>query len=336
MTTVVYVSNADSGDISVLHLDRDCGALVPVQAFATGGKVMPLAIGPDRRCLYASLRDEPARVMSCSIEPSSGRLSRLHEAALPASACHIALDRSGRWLFSASYGGHRIGVNPIDAEGRAQAPHQDIATPPNAHALRTDLSNRFAFAACLGGGVVLQMRFDEASGLLANDPLAALQLPAGAGPRHLEFHPDGDIVYLLNELDATLTTLELDQTQGRLQARHTVALFPPGVEGTPWGAELHLSPDARHLYASERRSSTLGVFRVQPATRELLLLAHVPTEAQPRGFGIDASGRWLVAAGQRSHRVGVHAIDPPSGLLSARHSHAVGTNPNWVEMIDLP
>ena len=150
MTIVVYVANADSGDISVLQLQPDDGALTMLQRFETGGKVMPLAISPDRRFLYASLRNEPARVLTCAIDPSCGHLRRVGEAALPASACHIALDRTGRWLFSASYGGHRIGVNPIDDDGRALAPHQDLPTAANAHALRTDPSNRFAFAPCLG------------------------------------------------------------------------------------------------------------------------------------------------------------------------------------------
>lgn len=334
MPTVAYVANADSGDISVAHLDASTGALALVQTFATGGKVMPMAISPHKRFLYASLRDEPARVLSCTIEPGSGRLQLLHEAALPASACHIALDRSGRWLFSAAYGAHRIGVNPVDADGRAQAPHQAIDTPPNAHTLCSDVSNRFAFAPCLGGNVVLQMRFDAATGRLSPNPTPALQITAGSGPRHLAFHPGGEIIFLLNELDATLCTLAFDPATGNLQVRGTVGFFPAGTDGAPWGAELRLTPDARHLVASERRSSTLTLFRIADGGG-LQLIDQVHTETQPRGFAIDASGRWLVAAGQASHRVGVHAIDAAGGRLGLGRAFDVGRNPNWVELIDL-
>lgn len=335
MASVVYVANADSGDISVLHLDAHTGALTPVQAFATGGKVMPLAVSADRRFLYASLRDEPARLQSCAIEPGSGRLRRLHEAALPASACHIALDRTGRWLFSAAYSAHRIGVNRIDADGCVQAPHQQLDTPPNAHTLRSDVSNRFAFAPCLGGNLVLQMLFDAATGRLNPNPAPAFHLPPGAGPRHLEFHPGGSVAYLLNELDATITTLALDPAAGTLQARQTVAFLPAGTEGAPWGAELRLTPDARHLVASERRSSTLALFAVVDGSGELQRLDQVPTEAQPRGFGIDATGRWVVAAGQASNRVSVHALDAANGRLGPGRAFDVGRNPNWVELIEL-
>lgn len=334
MTTIVYVSNADSGDISVLHLNTSSGALTPVQTFATGGRVMPLAINSERRFLYASLRDEPARVLSCSIEPGSGRLERLHEAPLPASACHIALDRSGSWLFSAAYSAHRIGVSAVGADGRVQAAHQALDTPPHAHTLSSDLSNRFAFAPCLGNDIVLQMQFDATSGRLTPNPTPMLHLPAKAGPRHLAFHPDGEIIYLLNELDATLCTLALDAANGRLQLRQTVPFFPVGTEGAPWGAELRLTPDARHLVASERRSSTLALFRVA-GSAALEFLDRVGTQTQPRGFAIDATGRWVVAAGQVSNRVSVHALDAQAGRLGAGRAFEVGRDPNWVEMIDL-
>jgi 6-phosphogluconolactonase len=335
MPTVAYVANADSGDISVAHLDARTGAWAPVQTFATGGKVMPLAISADRRFLYASLRDAPARVLSCAIEPGSGRLRRLQDAALPESACHIALDRTGRWLFSAAYGAHRIGVNPIDADGFAQAPHQVIETPPNAHTLCTDPSNRFAFSPCLGGNVVLQMRFDAKTGRLHPNPTPALHLNAGAGPRHLAFHPGGRIVYLLSELDATLCTLALDPVSGCLRVLHSVGFFPAGTTGKPWGAELRLTPDARHLVASERRSSTLSLFNVDPASGELQLVDQMRTEVQPRGLAIDPTGRWVVAAGQESHRVGVHALDAAAGRLGPGRAFDVGRNPNWVELINL-
>jgi 6-phosphogluconolactonase len=335
MTTIVYVSNADSGDISVLHLNADSGALTLRQSFATGGKVMPLAISPDRRFLYASLRDEPARVLSCSIDPGSGRLQRRHDAPLPASACFIAVDRSGRWLMSASYGGHRIGVNPIDGEGRAQPPLQSLSTEPNAHCFRTDRSNRFAYAACLGGDSVMQMRFDPTNGHVTPNAIARFVGRPGAGPRHLEFHPDGHIAYLLNELDASIDTLALDEATGQLSALHSVTLLPPEFHGEPWGADLHIAPAGRNLYACERRSSTLSVFDVDRQSGELHLIERLPTETQPRGFNIDPSGRHLVVAGQVSNRVTAYDIDGMSGKLRAAHSLAVGNNPNWVEIVDL-
>ena len=113
-----------------------------------------------------------------------------------------------------------------------------------------------------------------------------------------------------------------------------VTLTDPKVSGLH--CELRLTPDARFLYTSERRSSTLAGFAVGAASGRLSPIGHWPTQAQPRGFAISPTGRHLIAAGQLSHAVGVFAIDARSGALSPCDEHAVGRNPTWVEAIALP
>lgn len=332
MPTVVYVSNAESGTVSVLHLDLSCGALVTVQTLALGGMLMPMAVSPDRRHLYVARRSEPLAVCSLRIAQDDGSVSPIGEAPLPASMANIATDATGRFLFSASYGGNLVAVSPVGPDGVAQRAQQVLPTEPQAHALRSDLSNRFAFATSLGGDRVLQFHFDASSGRLTpNDPPAFVARP-GAGPRHLAFHPNGRSVYLLHELDASVDVLEMDPQRGDLRHVQTHSAWPAGGSGAPWAADLRLTPDARFLYASERRTSTLTGFAVD-ARGGLSALGSVPTQAEPRGFAIDPSGRYLIAAGQASHRLGVHAIDPATGALSPVGEHAVGRAPNWVEAI---
>ena len=167
MTTIAYVANADSRDISVLRLDEATGELTQTRRVAAGGTVMPLAVSPDRRFLYASIRSEPFQVLSFAIDAASGALALLGRSPLPASMCWISIDRSGRFLLGASYGGSTIAVSPIDAGGVAGPVQQSAATAPNAHAVQADPANRFLFASCLGGGVVLGYRFDATSGRFA-------------------------------------------------------------------------------------------------------------------------------------------------------------------------
>jgi 6-phosphogluconolactonase len=116
----------------------------------------------------------------------------------------------------------------------------------------------------------------------------------------------------------------------------TVSSLPPGFVGTPWAADLHLTPDGRFLYSSERRSSTLAAFGVDAATGLLEPLGHTATEAQPRGFSITPDGCFLIAAGQLSHRLSVYRIDPRDGALDPCGVCAVGRNPNWIESLPLP
>jgi 6-phosphogluconolactonase len=333
----VYVANADSHDIAILALDRASGALREVDRHATGGIVMPLALGPDRRVLYASIRSDPSRVLSLGIDPASGRLAEIGSAPLPASMCWISTDRRGRFLLSASYGSSLVAVSPIDGDGVAQAAQQVVSTDANAHAIQVDPANRFAFASCLGGGVVRQMRFDAATGRLSDNTPPAWHARPGAGPRHFVFHPRRPLVYLLNELDAAVDTLAFDATAGTLRAVAVAPALPRGFAGgAPWAADLHLTPDGRFLYASERRSSTLAAFAVDAASGALAQIATVATEREPRGFAISPDGRFLLAVGQASHRLSRYSIDGASGALSKLGDQAIGRNPNWVEIVELP
>jgi 6-phosphogluconolactonase len=334
--TRVYVSNADSGDISVLSLDEGTGVLATLQTVTVGGTVMPLAVSPDQRFLYAARRSDPLAVVAFEIDSRSGQLGPLGEAALPASMAYLATDATGRWLFSASYGGDRVAVSPLGPVGRPGAARQQVATGPKAHCMRAAPGNRHVFATSLGGGVVMQFRFDERSGELTPNEPPALAMRAASGPRHLAFHPHAPFAVLLNELDASLDVLALDRERGTLSLRRTLSTLPAGFQGEPWAAELRFTPDGRFLYTSERRSSTLATFAFDVASGEVALRGHTPTQAQPRGFALTPSGRFLVAAGQASHRLGVHAVQTQTGILSSLGDHAVGRNPNWVEALELP
>lgn len=333
---VAYVANADSREISVLQLDRRQGGVQTLQTVPVPGLVMPLALSPDRRVLYAALRSEPYAVQAFAIDPASGRLDALGGAPLPDSMAYIATDRSGRWLFAASYGGHRISVSPLGTDGRPGAAQQVLATGKNAHAAVPDADNRHLFVTNLGSDQVLQWRFDAATGRLTPNEPPALALPAGAGPRHLVLHPNGRHAYLLNELDATVELLALDAARGTLARRQQWSTLPPGFAGKPWAADLHLRPDGRFLYTSERNSSTLAIWRVDADSGTLSLVGHQPTEQQPRGFQIDPSGRWLLAVGQLSHQLSAYRIDPEHGTLTPTARLPLGRNPNWVEIVELP
>jgi 6-phosphogluconolactonase len=334
--TFVYVSNADSKDISVLQLDAAAGDLLLVQTVPAGGQVMPLAVSPDRKVLHAAIRSQPYQVASFRIDPASGRLAPIGTAPLPDSMAHIATDRSGRWLLGASYGGHKMSVSPIGADGVVQPATLVMPTGQNAHAVLVDAANRHVLVSNLGSDAVMQLRFDAASGKLTPAATPNYSGRPKAGPRHLVFHPNGRSVYLLNELDATVDLLAYDAERGQLTPVQSLSSLPSGFAGKPWAADIHITPDGRFLYTTERTSSTLATYAIDGATGRMTLVGHTPTEKQPRGFNIDPSGRFLVAVGQLSHAVTLYAIDPASGALKPLRNYSLGKNPNWVEIVNLP
>ena len=333
--TWVYVSNADSQDISVMKLDRAAGRLKPVVTVAVGGTAMPMVVSDDKRFLYVASRSQPFRVTTFAIDGASGGLEKLGEAALADSMANMDLDPTGQWLFAASYGGNKITVNSMGKDGLVGPVQQLIRTAPNAHAIHSDASGRYVFATSLGGDNLSSWRFDAASGTLsANDPPLVNVAPAKTGPRHFLWDKAQKHVYLINELDGGVDVFAYDAAKGGMRHLQRSTVVPPGFAGKVWAADLQISPDGNYLYGSERTSSTLTTFKVDAATGQLQVGGHTPTEKTPRGFAIDSTGRFLVVAGQDSHAVSLHVIDSATGLPGAGQSQPAGTNPNWVEIVD--
>jgi 6-phosphogluconolactonase len=191
------------------------------------------------------------------------------------------------------------------------------------------------FATSLGGDNLSSWRFDPATGqLTANDPPLVNVSPAKTGPRHFLWDKAQKYVYLISELDGGVDVFAYDAGKGAIRHLQRSSVVPPGFTGKVWAADLQISPDGKYLYGSERTSSTLTTFKVDAATGQLQVAGHTPTEKTPRGFAVDSTGRFLVVAGQDSHAVSLHAIDPATGVPGAGKSQPAGKNPNWVEIVD--
>lgn len=333
--TWVYVSNADSQDISVLQLDRAAGQLRPVATVPVGGTAMPMVVNRDRKFLYVANRSQPFRVTTFAIDGATGGLNKLGEAALADSMANIDLDASGKWLFAASYGGNKITVNSVGDDGVVGAVQQLIRTAPHAHAIHADASGRHVFATSLGGDQLSSWRFDPATGVLsANEPPLVHVAPAKTGPRHFLWDKAQKYLYLINELDGGVDVFAYDAVRGAVSHQQRSSVVPPGFAGKVWAADLQIAPDGRYLYGSERSSSTLTTFSIDPGNGRLQVVGQTATEKTPRSFAVDSTGRFLVAAGQDSHAVSLHVIDGATGLPGEGKSQPAGKNPNWVEIVD--
>ena len=353
--TFVYVSNAEDGDIGTYRMqangELEVGPRVPAARL-----VMPMAVSPGKRVLYAAARSKPYSVLVYSIDSATGALSAKSVSPLAESFPFISLDKTGRFLFGASYGGHLVSVNAIGSDGRVAAePLQVISVGRNAHSIRVDGSNRFVYVPALGTDQIFQLLFDAKSGRLSsNTPAVALMKPA-TGPRHFIISPDDKFVYVLSELLGTVTTFSLEHETGLLTELSSVSGLPPdsqlkpgaprlpvssanaaparNVENDIWAADVHVTPNGRFLDMSERTASILSVFSVEAQTGKLTYLSSTPTEKQPRGFAIDPSGRFLIASGEKSDTISVYAIDPTTGALQLLQKYPAGKGANWVEIV---
>jgi 6-phosphogluconolactonase len=354
--TFVYVSNADDGDIGTYRMNPATGELQPGARVKAAGLVMPMAVSPDRRFLHAAVRTKPYAVMTYSIDRGTGALQWLSTSPLAESFPYISLDRTGRYLFGASYGGHLVSVNAVGEDGRvSDKPLQVIPIGRNAHSIRVDESNRFVFVPTLGSDEIFQFAFDAKTGRLASNTPSVVLLKPLTGPRHFVTSRDNKYLYALNELIGTVTTFALDGQTGLLTELSSASALPPdtklgpgmprgavgGANAPPprntdndiWAADIHLTPNGKFLYASERTTNTLAAFAIDATTGKLTYLASTPTEKQPRGFAIDPSGKYLVASGEKSETISAYAIDPSSGELRPIGQYPTGKGSNWVEIV---
>lgn len=326
MKQTVYTASPESQQIHVWRLAPE-GALTLVQVVDVPGQVQPMVVSPDKRYLYVGVRPE-FRVIAYRISPEDGSLAVAGEAPLPGSPTHISTDLRGRFLFSASYNAGSVSVIRLN-DGLPGETVEVVEGLEGCHSANISPDNRTLWVPALKQDRICLFTLSEEGKLAAQEP-AEVTTVEGAGPRHMAFHPNKRYAYCVNELNSTVDVWQLSDPHGKIECVQTLDMMPSDFTDTRWAADIHITPDGRHLYACDRTSSLLTVFSVSEDGSVLAVEGFQPTETQPRGFNIDNSGKYLIAAGQKSHHIALYEIGGAQGLLSEKARYAVGQGPMWV------
>lgn len=324
MKQVVYTASPESHQIHAWQLNDD-GALTLLQVVDAPGQVQPMVVSPDKAFLYVGVRPD-FRVVAYHID-SEGKLKEAGHAPLPGSPTHISTDRHGRFIFVGSYNDACVSVSPIGEDGLPGAPLEVVKGLEGCHSANIDLSNDTLFVPALKQDRICLFMLGK-DGKLTPRPQAEVTTTAGAGPRHMVFHPNQRYAYSVNELDSSVDVWDISGSD--VKKVQSLDMMPPGFSETRWAADIHITPDGRHLYSCDRTASIITVFSITDGGAGLSLEGYQPTETQPRGFNIDHSGQYLVAAGQKSHHIEVYKITADRGLLQPLARYAVGQGPMWV------
>lgn len=338
---LVYVgtyTGTNSKGIYVARLDMTTGALSAPQLAAETPNPSFLAVRQQGDFLYAvnevdTFEGKPVGSVSAfAIDKRTGTLTALNQTSSSGPGpAHLSLDREGRNVLVANYGGGSVSVLPIAGDGRLQpsasfvqhtgsSVNPDRQREPHAHEILLDPANRFAYVADLGIDKVMIYHFDAATHALTAASPASAALKPGAGPRHMAIAGTGGFVYVISELDCTITTFRRDARTGALSEVQVVSSLPPGVSAEKGfsTAEIALSPSGSFLYGSNRGHDSISVFSVDRASGRLAYVANTPTGGKtPRGFGIEPGGAFLVAGNQHSDSLVVFRIDRATGKLTA-------------------
>jgi 6-phosphogluconolactonase len=330
---LLYIATQNPGKmgLAVAQFDTDTGALSAPSLIAETPDPAHFALSADGRRLYLCNTGTPGGVSAFAVEDrKTGALRLLNfKESKGRGPSYISLDRTGRYVLDANYGGGYVEIHSLQADGSldrqtAFVQHQGSSVharqnKPYAHWIHTDPGNRFALVADLGIDEVLVYRFDAKSGQLApNDPPFA-KVNGGSGPRHLAFHPNGRWVYAVQELSNEVVAFHWDAGKGSLRQFQQVRTLPADFSAANTAAEIAVRPDGKFLYVSNRGHDSIAVYAIDAGSGELTLRQRVPSRGKvPRFFTFDPTHQWLVVSNQESGNITVFSIDTASGELTPK------------------
>jgi 6-phosphogluconolactonase len=343
-----YFQGARGKGIAIVAFDDATGTLEQVGEYTGVDNPTYLTVHQGRGLVFATsevfewnegdltaLRYDPAgkRLVYLSRQPTLGNIT-----------AYASLDRTGRFVLAANYGwgdvaelpGQSVAVFPIREDGSigpavasaahsGTGPNPDRQERPHAHSVLVTPDNRHAIVADLGLDRLVAYRFDEATGALA--AAGGFVMPPGSGPRHFSFHPGGRLVLVIAELGSRILSLRFDPDTAGFTLADDVPAVPADAAAHNHCADIHISPDGRFAYGSNRGHDSIVILAVDEATGRLTPVGHQKTGGEtPRNFALSPSGRHLLVANQNSDSIVVFARDERTGLLhDTGHRLAIGT-----------
>lgn len=313
-----------SGNIWQVELSPSGTALIPKSVAALEAPAF-LTLHPHLPVLYALSETDPGRVTAYAIHLENGHLQLKNQQHLSGSyTCHISVDPQGQTLFAASYGSGHVHALPLTVDGalgpettcihhEGHGPNPQRQEGPHVHCTVPHPFAPYLFVADLGVDRVFVYRVLPHAYLELVETAA---LPPGAGPRHISVHPNGRFVYVINELNSTVSLLTFDPSSGSGKVVRSYSTLLTSHQGENYPSEVALSPDAFFLYGANRGHNSLALFRVEQNSGELQPIESVATEGHwPRHFAISPDGRLLAVANQNSDTVVLFSRDLHNGKL---------------------
>lgn len=308
-----------------------------------------LAVSDNNKFVYAvneTHGNDPGSVSSFALDAKTGKLTFLNKQFTGGDdPCYVTVDKSNHWVLVANYSGGSVSALPVDTDGSLKPLAQLVQhhgksvnfkrqQQPHVHQAILSPKQEYLFTPDLGTDKIMTYAFNATS----NQPLAPATIPfvsvtAGNGPRHLAFHPNNKWAYLVEEMGGSITAFTYHN--GKLQPFQHILTHPNDYEGAIGSADIHISPDGKFLYASNRGDQhNIAIFAINDHTGSLQLKGYEPVQGSvPRNFVIDPSGNYLLVANQQSNNIVIFNRDKITGLLSPTGNQIQVPNPVCLIMV---
>ncbi len=327
----LYVGTFTGGKSEGIYLcnfDAETGKLTPGKTFKGIDNPNFLKISPNRKYLYAATRP-PATIEKSGGYINSykinqnGELQFLNKQVSHGNdPCHVDISTDGKFVAIATYGGGSVSLYPVKRDGKllpasstiyftGSGPNKTRQNKPHAHSIKFSPAGNKVFSADLGTDQLNIFRLEHQKLVPASQKF--VKTDPGAGPRHFDFHPDGNFIYVINELNSTVTVFQNGNDEWKKV--QTVSTIPPGFSDDNYCADIHVSPDGKFLYVSNRGHNSISVFKIDAKTKKAELITIVPSEGKwPRNFTLTKNGKYMLVANQNSNNIAVFSINQQTGM----------------------
>lgn len=320
-----------TNDIHVYKFNTKDGSFKPVSKVSGDANPSYLAISKNEKFVYAvneNHGDEHGSLSAFSFDKTKGNLQFINKVATNGDdPCYVDIDSTGNFLVNANYASGNLSTYKTNADGSLQASTQTIQhqgysanyeRQATAHVHCTTFSpdGKFVFVTDLGTDKIYQYSFNPASNNFLNeDNVTTYDVPDGSGPRHITFHPSGKFMYVINELLGTVIAYEYNN--GKLTEIQNIKSDNTGGKADKGSADIHITPDGKYLYTSNRASANdITIFRVG-STGLLTEVGHQSCMGvHPRNFVIDPTGKFLLVANRDTNDIIEFSIYKGTGFLT--------------------
>lgn len=325
------------GSDGIYYYRLDADMKNPERVSSTQGVQNPsfLTVAGDK--VYTVNEEESGKVQAYQLDRQSGTFTLLNEQETGgAHPCHIST--AGSLLFAGNYSGGNLAVFPLKDDGsvggRTQlianagsGPVTDRQQKPHVHSVNISPDGKTLWVADLGTDEVLVFDIDH-QGIKEK---TRIRITPGAGPRHIAFHRTLPVAYLINELNNSVTVISTED----FSIVQEISTLPEGLEGKSFCADVHVSPDGKFLYGSNRFSDSIVAFKIDEASGKLSLAGHSPAGGQvPRNFAVSPDGKYVLVANQNSDNVVIFERDTVTGLLKSTGTEISVSMPVCIKFLD--
>lgn len=326
-----YTGTGSKG-IYTYQFNTQSGTLNLATTTDSGTVVNPsyLALSPNGNFLYAVNEtggNQPGTISSFSVDPS-GKLSFVNSTPTGGDhPCYVAVPKDGNWAVAGNYSGGNLALFPLKKDGALEpftqlvqhsgtGPNRDRQEKAHVHMTQFSPDGTHLLVPDLGTDKLHVYDFQPKAKL----PLKPAAIPfapseGGSGPRHVTVHPTGKFAYLIEELSGTVAVYAYEK--GTLRLLQRLSSHPKGYTGAYGSADIHISPDGKHLYASNRGdANNIAHFTIGTNGR-LIWVGTTPSVGRsPRNFALSPDGKFLLAANQESNNIVVFRRNVSTGKLT--------------------